>query len=148
VIHLPETDRSGQLIKQLLDAGHAVGAYTIVKDEPAQIQTQMQLSQRSDLDAVIFNGGTGIAPRDTTTMRLRACWKNLARFGVVSLAELSRNWFTSDRVCDRSGVYQGKLVFPSRFNQRCPPGYATIDFARTRSPSQPGSNGELGVSPQ
>jgi len=38
----PETDRSSQLIKQLLlDAGHAVGAYTIVKDEPAQIQTQI-----------------------------------------------------------------------------------------------------------
>ena len=38
----PETDRSGQLIKQLLlDSGHAVGAYAILKDEPAQIQEQM-----------------------------------------------------------------------------------------------------------
>lgn len=40
----PETDRSGQLIKQLLlDAAHTVGAYTIVKDEPAQIQAQMEV---------------------------------------------------------------------------------------------------------
>lgn len=31
----PETDRSGQMIQQLLlDTGHTVGAYTIVKDEP------------------------------------------------------------------------------------------------------------------
>ncbi|HEY9301836.1 MAG TPA: molybdopterin-binding protein, partial [Phormidium sp.] len=53
-----ETDRSGNLIKNLLlDAGHAVGAYAIVKDEPAQIQQQMQLlSGRSDLQAMIFNG--------------------------------------------------------------------------------------------
>jgi molybdenum cofactor biosynthesis protein B len=63
----PETDRSGQLIKQLLiDAGHAVTEYTILKDEPAQIQAQLEVLGNSSVDAVIFNGGTGIAPRDTT----------------------------------------------------------------------------------
>src|SRR3712207_683032 len=64
----PETDKSGQLIQELLgNANHAVEAYTIVKDEPVQIQEQMaQLGQQPNLDVVIFNGGTGIAPRDTT----------------------------------------------------------------------------------
>jgi len=37
--------------------------------------------------------------------------KTLPDLGVVSLAELSRNWFTSDRVAI-AGVYQGKLVSP------------------------------------
>jgi len=68
-----------------------------MKDEPAQIQTQMQLSQRSDLDAVIWWYWHS-AKGHYHTMRLRACWKNLAGFGSCSLAELSRNWFTSDRV--------------------------------------------------
>ena len=111
----PETDRSGQLIKQLLlDAGMAVGAYTIVKDEPAQIQAQMEvLSQRSDLDAVIFNGGTGIAPRDTTYDAIESLLeKTLPGFG-----ELFR-WLSYQEIGSRAmasraiaGVYQSKLVF-------------------------------------
>jgi molybdenum cofactor biosynthesis protein B len=47
----PETDRSGQLIKQLLlDAGHLVSVYTILKDEPAQIQAHLEaLGERQTL---------------------------------------------------------------------------------------------------
>jgi len=110
----PETDRSGQLIKQLLlDAGHTVGAYTIVKDEPAQIQAQMQLSQRSELDAVIFNGGTGIAPRDTTYDAIeRLLEKTLPGFGEL-FRWLSYQEIGSRAIASRAiaGVYQGKLVF-------------------------------------
>ncbi|PSB49790.1 molybdenum cofactor biosynthesis protein, partial [filamentous cyanobacterium Phorm 6] len=63
-----ETDNSGLLTKKLLkEAGHSVVAYTVVKDDAAKIVLQMQaFSQRGDVDAIIFNGGTGIAPRDTT----------------------------------------------------------------------------------
>jgi molybdenum cofactor biosynthesis protein B len=62
------TDRSGQLIQQKLrDAGHEVLHYTIVKDEPEQIvEVLSRLVAHPDCDAVIFNGGTGIARRDTT----------------------------------------------------------------------------------
>ncbi|MCC5623186.1 molybdenum cofactor biosynthesis protein B, partial [Nostoc sp. CHAB 5715] len=51
-----ETDKSGQLIQQLLlGANHAVGAYTIIKDEPTQIQGQIEnLGKSSNLNAVIF----------------------------------------------------------------------------------------------
>jgi molybdenum cofactor biosynthesis protein B len=65
---IPETDKSGQIIQELLvNAHHAVGAYAIIKDEPNQIQNKISsLSQKVNIDAVIFNGGTGIAPRDTT----------------------------------------------------------------------------------
>ena len=59
------TDKSGQLIQQLLlNASRAVGYYTIIKDEPTQITSQLQAL--NNIDVVIFNGGTGIAPRDTT----------------------------------------------------------------------------------
>lgn len=111
----PETDRSGQLIKQLLlDAGHAVGTYTIIRDEPAQIQTQMEvLGKRSDLGAVIFNGGTGIAPRDTTYDAI----ENLLEKTLPGFGELFR-WLSYQEIGSRAiasraiaGVYQSKLVF-------------------------------------
>ncbi len=110
----PETDRSGQLIKQLLiDAGHAVGEYTIVKDEPAQIQAQMALSKRLDLDALIFNGGTGIAPRDTTYDAIEGLLeKTLPGFGEL-FRWLSYQEIGSRAIASRAiaGIYRSKLVF-------------------------------------
>ncbi len=111
----PETDRSGQLIKQLLlEAAHTVGAYTIVKDEPAQIQAQMEvLGKRSDLDTVIFNGGTGIAPRDTTYDAIESLLeKTLPGFGEL-FRWLSYQEIGSRAIASRAiaGVYQSKLVF-------------------------------------
>ena len=111
----PETDRSGQVIKQLLlEAGHTVGAYTIVKDEPAQIQAQMVLlGKLLDLDAVIFNGGTGIAPRDTTYDAIESLLeKTLPGFGEL-FRWLSYQEIGSRAIASRAiaGVYQSKLVF-------------------------------------
>ena len=111
----PETDRSGQMIKQLLlDAGHTVGAYTIVKDEPDMIQAQMNvLSQRFDLDAVIFNGGTGIASRDSTYDAIeRLLEKTLAGFGEL-FRWLSYQEIGSRAIASRAiaGIYQSKLIF-------------------------------------
>jgi molybdopterin adenylyltransferase len=110
-----ETDKSGELIKQLLlDAGHGVGQYEIVKDEPAQIRARLQsLGGRSDLDVLIFNGGTGIAPRDTTYDAIASLLeKELPGFG-----ELFR-WLSFQEIGSRAiasraiaGVYQAKLVF-------------------------------------
>lgn len=62
------TDQSGQLIKSLLaEKGHQLAGYRIVKDEPLQIESLLQdVLTRADVDAVIVNGGTGIAPRDGT----------------------------------------------------------------------------------
>jgi len=62
------SDTSGQTIKKFLaDEGHETTGYRIVKDEPAQIEALLnQALSRADVDAVIVNGGTGIAPRDGT----------------------------------------------------------------------------------
>ncbi len=109
------TDKSGQLIQQLLrDAHHTVGAYTIIKDEPAQIQRELtQLEKNSNLDAVIFNGGTGIAPRDTTYDAIeKLLEKTLPGFGelfrFLSYQEIGSRAIASRAV---AGVYQSKLIF-------------------------------------
>ncbi len=62
------TDTSGQTIKSLLSNGeHQTSGYRIVKDEPAQIEALLIEALGSEnVDAVIVNGGTGIAPRDGT----------------------------------------------------------------------------------
>jgi molybdenum cofactor biosynthesis protein B len=110
-----ETDKSGQLIRELLShTNHAILFYTIIKDEPAQIQTQMQqMRERRDIDAVIFNGGTGIAPRDTTYDALaQLLEKTLPGFGEIfrflSYQEIGSRAFASRAV---AGTYQGKLIF-------------------------------------
>lgn len=111
----PMTDKSGQLIQSLLQAaGHSLVAYALIKDEPAQIQTQLQdLCQRADLDAVIFNGGTGIAPRDTTYDALEGLLeKQLPGFGelfrAASFQEIGTRAIASRAV---AGVYRSKLIF-------------------------------------
>lgn len=110
-----ETDRSGQAIQQLLTAaGHSIAAYTIVRDEPDQILAQLEtLSQRSDLDALILNGGTGIAPRDTTYDAIeRQLEKTLPGFGEL-FRWLSYQEIGSRAIASRAiaGVVRAKLVF-------------------------------------
>lgn len=112
---IPETDKSGQIIQQLLvGANHVVLAYAIIKDEPTQIQQQIQrLSESANLDVVIFNGGTGIAPRDTTYDAIeKLLEKTLPGFGelfrFLSYQEIGSRAIASRAV---AGVYQNKLIF-------------------------------------
>jgi len=110
-----DTDSSGQLIQSLLqNAGHRVADYALVRDEPMQIQALLQtLCQRSDLDALIFNGGTGISPRDTTYDAIaHSLDKTLPGFGELfrwlSYSEIGSRAIASRAV---AGVCQSKLVF-------------------------------------
>ncbi|MEQ9000308.1 MAG: MogA/MoaB family molybdenum cofactor biosynthesis protein [Coleofasciculus sp. B1-GNL1-01] len=110
-----DSDRSGSCIQQLLrDAGHTVVAYEILKDEPNQIQTYLQvLAQRSDIQAVVVNGGTGIAARDTTYDALASLLeKTLPGFGEV-FRWLSYQEIGSRAIASRAvaGVYRRKLIF-------------------------------------
>jgi molybdenum cofactor biosynthesis protein B len=88
--------------------------YTILKDEPAQIQAHLEaLGERSDVDALIFNGGTGIASRDTTYEALESLLeKTLPGFGEV-FRFLSYQEIGSRAIASRAvaGVYKMKLVF-------------------------------------
>lgn len=63
-----ETDKSGILMMEMLRKyGHEVTAYQIVKDEKDAIQQAVGVGvQNSRVDAILTNGGTGIAARDVT----------------------------------------------------------------------------------
>ncbi|MBI3089937.1 MAG: MogA/MoaB family molybdenum cofactor biosynthesis protein [Candidatus Tectomicrobia bacterium] len=80
----PETDTSGQLIRELLrSAGHEITGYEIVKDEPALLRRVVERGVASpNVQVMLFNGGTGIAKRDTTFETLDALLeKRLPGFG-------------------------------------------------------------------
>ncbi|QQE66024.1 molybdenum cofactor biosynthesis protein [Leptolyngbya sp. BL0902] len=111
----PDTDQSGALIQaRLAEVGHQITDYRIVADEPALIRDLVvQWGQRRDLDAVIVNGGTGIAPRDTTYDALEALLeKTLPGFGEL-FRQLSFQEIGSRAMASRAvaGVYQDKLLF-------------------------------------
>jgi len=110
----PETDSSGRLIRDLLEMrGHAVVAHAIVPDDPARIrQTLAEWAGRDDVQAILANGGTGIAGRDTTYDALVGLLeKRLDGFGelfrMLSYAEIGAAAMLSRAV---AGVYHGKLV--------------------------------------
>src|ERR1051325_9015945 len=79
-----ETDASGTCIRALLEeAGHRVAAYAILPDDPGRIRAHLEeLLALPALDAEIVNGGTGLAPRDTTYEAITAILeKRLDGFG-------------------------------------------------------------------
>lgn len=109
----PETDTNASFLREQLDRGkNEVVAYQIIKDEPDQVEDMLDRMAASDAQIIIFNGGTGIAPRDTTFDVLnRKLEKTLPGFG-----ELFR-MFSYDQVGAAAmlsrataGVYQGKVV--------------------------------------
>ncbi|GAB3791937.1 MogA/MoaB family molybdenum cofactor biosynthesis protein [Virgibacillus kimchii] len=63
-----DNDKSGALMEKLLiEAGHRVLQREIVRDEVQDIQQLIkEASENQDLDAILTNGGTGIAARDVT----------------------------------------------------------------------------------
>ena len=110
-----ETDRSGQLIQQLLlESGHRVGFYKVLKDEPDDLRTAIAfLQQRSDIEVLLFNGGTGISPRDTTYDAIVSLLdKTLPGFGelfrMLSYAEIGSRSIASRAV---SGTIGNQILF-------------------------------------
>ena len=110
-----ETDRSGQLIQQLLqEAGKTIVLYTILKDEPVQIRDYLvAIGQNPTVDVVICNGGTGIAPRDTTYEAIEELLEKI----LPGFGELFR-WLSYQEIGSRAiasravaGIYQSKLLF-------------------------------------
>ncbi|QJD87482.1 MogA/MoaB family molybdenum cofactor biosynthesis protein [Cohnella herbarum] len=82
----PENDKSGQLIRQLLEEkGHTVAEYAIVRDEYEGIANLLRAaSDNPRIEAVLLNGGTGIAGRDTTYEAVRdQLHKEMPGFGEI-----------------------------------------------------------------
>ena len=73
----PETDTSGRLMQDaLIQAGHAIHAYCIVKDEPDDIRRLLRHHiQDVHTDAVLLSGGTGCHPETAPTKWCGIAWK-------------------------------------------------------------------------
>jgi molybdenum cofactor biosynthesis protein B len=109
-----ENDTSGQAIQDALaEAGHEVAAYTIVKDEPAQIVALVREFAANGCKVILTNGGTGIAKRDSTFEALDGLLeKRLPGFGelfrMLSYQEIGAAAMLSRAT---AGIFGGALVF-------------------------------------
>jgi len=107
-----ETDESGRVIRELLAAaGHHVEHYEVLPDDPGRIRKAL-LDNLARLDAIIVNGGTGIAARDSTIEAVRALLdKEIDGFGelfrYLSYQEIGSAAFLSRAL---AGVAAGKIV--------------------------------------
>ncbi len=109
-----ETDESGvEIAEQLRGAGHQVVERTIVPDEPGRIALVLRHWLASEVDAVLLNGGTGVAARDGTVEVVRQFIdRELAGFGEI-FRMLSYKQVGSAAMLSRAvgGIAKGKVVF-------------------------------------
>ncbi|MGH7894828.1 MAG: MogA/MoaB family molybdenum cofactor biosynthesis protein [Candidatus Binatia bacterium] len=110
----PETDTSGARTRELLiAAGHRVVDQAILPDEPVQVRAYVEaLLGHAGVDAILVNGGTGLAPRDTTYEAVAGLLeKRLDGFGelfrMLSFQEIGAAAMLSRAV---AGVARGKVV--------------------------------------
>jgi len=124
----PETDGSGRRIRELLEAqAHRVEAYAVVKDEPAAIVAAI-CALPAAATAVIVNGGTGLARRDTTYDAVRGLLdKEISGFGelfrMLSFAEIGAAAMLSRAT---AGVRGERVIFA------VPGSTAAVELAMTR----------------
>ena len=109
-----DTDESGRLIRErLIEAGHKVVHYAIVRDTARQIKGELAIAlERGGCQALILNGGTGIAPRDNTFEVVDAMLeKRLPGFGEIFRA-LSFKEIGSAAIMSRAtaGTYRGRIL--------------------------------------
>lgn len=112
----PATDTSGELTQQLLlSAGHKLGKYQIIPDEPTLIRAELDaaLTVIPPIQAMIFNGGTGISTRDTTYDAIAGVLtRTLPGFGEI-FRLLSYQEIGSRAIASRAiaGTYHQLLIF-------------------------------------
>ncbi len=111
----PETDESGKTARALIEAaGHRVVDYAILPDEPAEISKRVSgWLEDAACEAVVVNGGTGVANRDRTYEAVSALLDlRLDGFGEL-FRMLSHEHVGSAAMLSRAvgGVARGKPVF-------------------------------------
>ena len=87
-------------------------AYRLIKDEPDAVETTLEELASGEARVLLWNGGTGISPRDTTYDVLsRHLEKTLPGFGelfrVLSYQQVGPAAMLSRAV---AGVYRGRVV--------------------------------------
>jgi len=109
-----ETDESGKFIKQrLLDNGHKVACYTILKnDAPALKNRIIELIKRDDVQVIITSGGTGLSHKDVTVDTVQSMLeKKLDGFGEL-FRSLTYQELGTASIMSRAtaGVINGKII--------------------------------------
>jgi molybdenum cofactor biosynthesis protein B len=110
-----ENDTGGALAAELLQAaGHPVVAREIVRDDPTAIATLLrELLARDEVRAVVFTGGTGVAPRDLTPDAVEPLLDRVIPgfgelFRVLSYQEIGSAAILSRAL---AGLVSGRVVF-------------------------------------
>ncbi len=110
-----ETDRSGQILAdRIVEAGHALSARKIVKDDVRAIRHCMRdWLDRADIDVVISTGGTGLTGKDVTIEAMRGLFeKEIDGFATI-FQTMSFQKIGTSTVQSRAtgGVAKGKYIF-------------------------------------
>jgi len=110
-----DTDTGGALVASELEAaGHPVVDRRIVPDEPSAIAAALdEALARDDVEALIFTGGTGVAPRDVTPETVEARLDRvIPGFGEL-FRQLSYDDIGSAALLSRAtaGLARGRVVF-------------------------------------
>ena len=108
-------DVSGDTIEALLtNLGHRVLSRNIIADDRSMIEDAVKkILNTAELDAAIFCGGTGVAPKDVTIETVSPFFeKTLPGFGEI-FRRLSYDKMGSAAVMSRAvaGVAKGKALF-------------------------------------
>lgn len=109
----PESDvNAAYLREQIAAAGHRVVAYRIIKDEADLVVAVLDELAEGEARVILFNGGTGISPRDRTYDALsRRLEKMLPGFGEL-FRMLSYQQVGAAAMLSRAtaGVYRNKVI--------------------------------------
>ncbi|MFD1730688.1 molybdenum cofactor biosynthesis protein B [Deinococcus malanensis] len=109
----PETDTSGQYLRQELEAaGHQLVGYRVVRDDAVEIRTALVALAR-EASVVLLTGGTGLSGRDVTVPVVESMLtKSMPGFGelfrMLSYAQVGGAAMFSRAV---GGLIRGAAVF-------------------------------------
>ena len=107
------SDDSGRLVEELLtSAGHDILSREVHPDDPGVITTAIKRAISAGAEAILINGGTGIAPRDRTFEAVATLIERpIPGFGEL-FRGLSFSEIGSAAMLSRAsaGIYDGRLL--------------------------------------
>jgi molybdenum cofactor biosynthesis protein B len=111
---LPVEDPSGDIIEKLMrEAGHGITGRSLIPDKLRLLRTTIRRALRSDAEAILITGGTGISPTDVTIEGITPILeKELPGFGEL-FRKISYDTIGSAAMMTRAtaGVVKGKPIF-------------------------------------
>jgi len=111
---LPVEDPSGDIIERLVcEAGHRITGRTLIPDKIGLLRAVVRKALKSDAEAILITGGTGIAPSDVTIEGITPMLqKELLGFGEL-FRKISYDTIGSAAMMTRAtaGVVRGKAIF-------------------------------------